>query len=71
MALTLVGLAIGLVLAIVAAQSMTTLLYRFRPDFVPTITAVSLIFLVVASLACFVPARRASRVDPMIALRNE
>jgi len=71
LALTLAGLAIGLVLSAIAARSMTTLLYGFRPDYVPTVTVVSLTLLAVAALACFVPARRASRVDPVIALRNE
>jgi predicted permease len=71
LALTLTGLAIGLVLAAFAARSMTALLYGFRPDYLPTVTVVSLILLAVAVLACFVPARRASRVDPVIALRNE
>jgi ABC-type antimicrobial peptide transport system permease subunit len=71
LALTLTGLVIGLVLAAIAARSMTSLLYGFQPDYVPTVTAVSLILLVVAGVACFVPARRASRVDPVIALRNE
>jgi predicted permease len=69
--LTLAGLAIGLGLAAMASRSMTTLLYGFRPDYVPTVTAVCLILVSVAALACFVPARRASRVDPVIALRNE
>ena len=71
LALTLTGLVIGLVLAAIAARSMTSLLYGFQPDYVPTVTAVSFILLGVAALACFVPARRASRVDPVIALRNE
>jgi hypothetical protein len=71
LALTLAGLVIGLVLAAIAAWSMTSLLYGFRPDYAPTVSAVSLILLGVAALACFVPARRASRVDPVIALRNE
>jgi len=70
-AFTLAGLAIGLALAAIAARSMTALLYGFRPDYVPTVTVVSLILLAVAGLACFVPARRASRVDPVVALRNE
>ena len=69
--LTVTGLAIGLVLAAVAARAMTALLYGFRPDLVPTVAAVSIILLLVAALACFIPARRASRVDPMVALRNE
>jgi putative ABC transport system permease protein len=71
LALTLTGLIIGLALAAIAARSMTSLLYGFRPDYVPTVTAVSCILLVVAALACFVPALRASRIDPVIALRNE
>lgn len=55
----------------IAARSITSLLYGFRPDYVPTVRAVSFILLRVTALACFVPARRASRVDPVIALRNE
>jgi putative ABC transport system permease protein len=71
LALTLAGLAMGLGLAVMASRLMTTLLYGFRPDYVPTLAAVCLILLSVAALACFVPARRASRVDPVIALRVE
>jgi predicted permease len=69
--LTLCGLAIGLVLAAIASRLLTTLLYGFRPDYIATIAAVSLILTAVATLACFVPARRASLIDPMIALRQE
>jgi putative ABC transport system permease protein len=71
LALTLTGLAIGLLLAAIASRLMTTLLYGFRPDYIPTVAVVSLILMGVAALACFVPARRASRIDPMIALRQE
>jgi ABC-type antimicrobial peptide transport system permease subunit len=71
LALTLVGLAIGLALAVVAARLMTTLFYGFRPDYLPAVAVVSLILLAVAALACLVPARRASRIDPMIALQHE
>jgi ABC-type antimicrobial peptide transport system permease subunit len=71
LAFTLAGLGIGLVLAGMAAHSMTSLLYGFRPHYWPTVTAVSLILLPVAALASFIPARRASHVDPAIALRNE
>src|SRR5262249_35111555 len=71
LALTLAGLAIGLVLSAIASRLMTTLFYGFRPDYIPNVIVVSLILLGVAALACFVPARRASRVDPVIALRNE
>jgi len=69
--LTLLGLAIGLVLAIIAARLMTTLLYGFQPNYLPTVAVVSLILLAVAALACFVPARRAAKVDPLVVLRNE
>jgi putative ABC transport system permease protein len=50
---------------------MSSLLYGFRPDYAATIAAVSLVRLTVAAFACFVPARRASRVDPVVALRSE
>jgi predicted lysophospholipase L1 biosynthesis ABC-type transport system permease subunit len=69
--LTLAGLALGSVLAVIAARFLTALLYGFRPDYIPTVAVVSLILLSVAALACFVPARRAARVDPMVALRQE
>jgi ABC-type antimicrobial peptide transport system permease subunit len=69
--LTVAGLAIGLGLSTVASRFLNVLLYGFRPDLVRTITVVSLILLGVAALACLAPARRASRVDPVIALRSE
>jgi putative ABC transport system permease protein len=69
--LTIAGLAIGIVVAAIATRSMTALLYGFQPGYAPTVTVVSVILLGVSVLACFVPARRASRVDPVIALRNE
>jgi len=71
LALTLTGLGIGLVLTAIASRSLSALLYGFRPDYVGTVTAVSLILLAVAAMACSVPARLASRVDPVVALRNE
>jgi len=71
LALTLAGLSIGVILAVVAARLMTTLFYGFSPDYVPTVAIVSLILLAVAALACLVPAHRASRVNPMIALQHE
>jgi putative ABC transport system permease protein len=71
LAVTLAGLGIGLALAAVAARSMTNLLYGFRPEYGPIVIVVSLTLLTVAALACFVPARRASRIDPMMALQCE
>jgi putative ABC transport system permease protein len=69
--LTVAGLAIGLALSAVASRFLNALLFGFRPDLVPIITVVSLILLGVAALASLAPARRASRVDPVIALRSE
>jgi predicted permease len=71
LALVFTGLVMGLALVAVAARSMTSLLYGFQPDYLPTATIASLILVTVAALACLVPARRASRIDPMIALRHE
>jgi predicted permease len=69
--LTVIGLAIGLVLSAVVSRSMTALLYGFQPEYAPTVVVVSVVLLAVAALACFVPARRASLVDPVVALRSE
>ena len=71
LALTLGGLAMGLVLSVIAARLMTTLVYGFQPDYAVVAVVVSVILLAVAALACFVPARRASRHDPVIALQHE
>jgi putative ABC transport system permease protein len=67
---TLTGLAIGVVLAAIEWRRMTTLLCGFRPDYITVVVAVSAILAGVAALACAVPARRAGRLDPMIALRQ-
>lgn len=71
LALTLVGLVIGLGLSVAAESLMTALLYGFRPGYVLIAAAVSFVLLAVSGMACFVPANRAARIDPMIALRNE
>ena len=69
--LTLAGLAAGWGLAAVAARLLTALLYGFQPSYGRIAVAVSVLLLAVAVLACFVPAHRASRIDPVMALRNE
>jgi ABC-type lipoprotein release transport system permease subunit len=53
------------------AARLTTLLYGFRLDYTSTVAAVSLILAAAATPGCFVPARRAALIDPMIALRQE
>jgi putative ABC transport system permease protein len=69
--LTLAGLAAGWGLAAMAARLLTALLYGFQPSYGRIAVAVSVLLLAVAALACFVPAHRASRIDPVMALRNE
>src|SRR6185295_6959390 len=69
--LTIVGLVLGLIMAVSAAHFLTTLLYGFRPDYLRTIAVVSFLLLAVAALASLVPARRAATVNPMEAFRKE
>ena len=69
--LALAGLAIGIGLAALAARAMRTLFYDFEPDYLAAIGVASLALLAVAVLASSVPARRASRIDPMAALQQE
>jgi putative ABC transport system permease protein len=69
--LTLIGLAIGLLLAVIVARFMTAMFYGFQPHLIPTVTVASVALFAVAGLACFIPARRAAKVDPMVALRYE
>ena len=71
LAMTVAGLALGMVLAAVASRLLSALLYGFRPDYITTVAVVSVTLMGIAALACLVPARRASRIDPMIALRQE
>lgn len=65
------GLVIGLGGTLVAGRYISALLYEVNPQDPTTMIAVSTILMVVALAACLVPAWRASRVDPIIALRSE
>lgn len=69
--LALAGAAVGLAAALVLSQFMARWLYGVRPTDTLTFAGVAVLLLAVALLGCCVPARRALRVDPMVALRHE
>ena len=69
--LVLIGIAVGLVTSLFAVQLIRVLLYGIQPIDPVTFVAVSVLLLASALLASYLPARRASRVDPMVALRYE
>ncbi len=69
--LALAGIALGLLLALAFTRTMSALLYEIRPADPWTLAAVAALLLLVALAACGLPARRATRLDPMAALRAE
>jgi FtsX-like permease family len=72
-ALTLVGIgaALGLPLAFVAGRSILSLLHGVNPVDPASYSQATALLLIVAGVAAYLPARRASRIDPMVALRSE
>jgi len=69
--LALVGLAIGLAGALVLTRLMSSVLYGVSATDVPRFAGVTLLLGLVVFIACYLPARRAAKVDPMVALRFE
>jgi putative ABC transport system permease protein len=69
--LALIGLGIGLVLAVTSTRVLSSMLYGISPTDPITLGATALVLLLVALLASYLPARRATKVDPMVTLRYE
>ena len=69
--LAAVGIAIGLAASLAVTRLLGAMLYDVKPGDPITLIAVTLLLMLVALAACYIPARRATRVDPLVALRHE
>jgi putative ABC transport system permease protein len=67
----LIGMSLGLVAAIGVTRVMETLLFQIETTDPATYALVAALLAAVALIACLIPARHASTVDPLVALRNE
>jgi putative ABC transport system permease protein len=66
-----IGLAVGALCALALTRSLATQLYGVKPADLPTFACVSLILLLAAFAACWLPARHATKIDPIVALRHD
>ncbi len=69
--LGLLGLALGTVLAVLSARAMVSILYGISPGHIPTFVGVAALLFAVVVASSYLPARRASRITPVEALRSE
>jgi ABC-type antimicrobial peptide transport system permease subunit len=71
MKLTLIGMALGLIGAVASTRLLRDMLFGIKPVDPLTFAAMTLLVICISLVACFLPARRATKVDPMNVLRSE
>ena len=69
--MTCIGIASGIIGALLLTRVMAGLLFGVRPTDLATFSVVVIAQCLIAALACYVPARRAMKIDPLVALRDE